>query len=716
MSYDLLMGTRRSVTADPFSTLAQKAASVTAARGLSDASVTKLALSTESYGEEQATTLKNTYNSFETSIKAMASDLGLSVEAYQVAAASLAGMMTADPRSAINAKMRQIGADSTVMSAGVLGGTAERLAIEAYDERDNRNAQMHSVVFNLLSSRQDEFGETLFPTIIASPNEVGVHLAVKMFYVYNDFKRSANGALADYNRKNVMRAYRDMTVLKNELTRVVPVLRTAGDDKNDDKFVPVAIAPAFTDDLGVGVSVQTAWLKTDTKIDLLGISQTNELLASGIMGPTDSLDTYITLDKVLVSVTDGTDTDVFELDVGTIPSATFTYAPTGNYRKMIVALDSDSAVVGTNTTKINGAALDLLDELATHDARVQVNISGSVTLDRGDSIVNKGSLALVTLRNAAGNLVTGSVFDTLAAKLEKAEIIGYKITAFRANSNLRQRGQLVDTQTEYRVIPVPFRSPIGVLSPAARAQAGDETQALQTLVNLTGTRVSNEAVLALKRWESAQENYKAVATASGNLPETNAVGSAYMIPTFIRESANLPLTVDSLKSHERFSDIRANLTEKIRFVANELLRQSEYMAVAAVLTGNSAFKPTVIVATDQVIHNYLSVSGDLRLLGDQFDVRVVSTLAEPIKNKIYVTFGVFDQSRNTTVNPLNSGNMLYTPEMVLNLPISRDGQVSNELTVTPRFAHIVNCPVLGVIDVSGLPTVINKVTMNMKSV
>ena len=79
MSYDLLMGTRRSVTADPFSTLTQKAASVTAARGLSDSSVTKLALSTENYGEEQATTLKNTYNSFETSIKAMASDLGLSL-------------------------------------------------------------------------------------------------------------------------------------------------------------------------------------------------------------------------------------------------------------------------------------------------------------------------------------------------------------------------------------------------------------------------------------------------------------------------------------------------------------------------------------------------------------------------------------------------------------------------------------------------------------
>lgn len=716
MSVELLLGTKSVLPETPVSTLAKKASAVVSARTLSDKNVTALALSTESYGDEAATALTNTYNSFESALKNMVKDLGISAESWQMTAATIGGMMAADPAGALSAKIRPVTADTVLLNPGVNGGSMERAAaIEAYDERDNRNSQMHTVVYNLLASRMDDFAETLFPTIVASPNEMGVTVALKFFYVYNDFKRATTGSLANYNRKNVMRAAKDMSILKNELTRAVPVLRTSGEDKNDDKFVSTTIAPAWTEDLGVGVSVQTGWLKVDTKVDLLGLSQTNELLASGIMGPTDALDSYMKLNAVLVRVTDGTNTDVFQIDLSTNPAATLTYAPTGNYRKMLLAMDSDSIVLTDKTTQLNGQPLVLLDELATYKARVQLNINGNVLLDKGDTIVNRGSLQLTTLRNAAGNLVTGSVFDTLAEKIASAEVIGYKLDTWRANSNLRQRGQLMDTQIEYRVIPVPFRSPIGVLAPAGRA-AGEDTQPLQTLVSTTGRRMTNEAILTLQKWEKDLEAYQAVADASGTLPEMAAIGSAYVIPAFMREEANLPLTVDSLKSHERFKDIRGALIEKIRFLANELQRRSEYQAVAAFLMNNPNFKPTVIVATDPVIHNYLSVDGDLRLLGDSFDVKVVSTIAQPIENKIYVTFGVFDQQRNTTVNPLNSGNTLYTPELVLNLPISRDGQHSNELTVTPRFIQFFNLPVLGVINVRGLPAVTNKQAVHTKEI
>ena len=709
MSAELLLGKRNAAPENLISSMAHKVATITASASLSAKANTALAMSTESYGDTEVQSLTNTYNQFETTLKAMAIDMGLSLESHQLTAGAIAGMMSADPQAALSAKVRPAAADVVLMNPGVVGGSMERMAVEAYDERENRNAQMHSVVFNMLSSRQDEFAETLFPTIITSPNEVGLTVALKMYYVYNDFKRSANGALANYNRKNVMRANKDMSILKNELTRVVPVLRTGGADKNDDRFV--AGVPGWSEDLGVGITVPTGWVKTDIKVDLLGLSQTNELLASGIMGATDSLDTYIKIKRVLVKITDGTATEYFPLDVRSIPTAAFTYAPQGNYRKMLLAMDSDSVVLSEDTVSVTGAPLTLLAELATHKARVHLNINGNVIIDKGDAIINRGTMQLTTMRNAADQLVTGAAFVALAAKLASAEVIGWEIEAWRANSNLRQRGQLADTQLDYRVIPVPFRSPIGALAPAARASA-DDTQPLQTLVTLTGRRVSNEAIFTLKRWEKEMENYHAVADTSGALPEMNALGSVYLIPTFMREEANLPVTVDSLKSHERFKDIRAALIEKIRFLANELHRRSEYSSVATVLTGNAAFKPTVIVATDPVIHNYLSMDGDLRLLGDSFEVKVVSTIAEPLQNKIYVTFGVFDQQRNTTVNPLNSGNLLYTPELVLNLPISRDGQHSNELTVTPRFAHIVNLPVLGVIDVFGLPAVTNKVVVH----
>lgn len=717
MSINKLIGQRRSLLTDPVSTLVGKVAQLTASRNMSDKQIGQLAIATESISESDAQQLTSVYNNFESTLRACVSDSGIAAEGYQYEAATMAGMLATDPVGAMTARPRALPTNSVVMVDSVPDAYPERgISMEAYDERENRNAQMNSIIYNLLASRQDEFGETLFPTIIASPNEVGVTIAMKLFYVFNDFKRSASGALANYNRKNLIRAYADTEILKNELTRVVPVLRTSGSDANTDKFASTTDVPSWSDSLGMGVLVDTAPLKVDTKVDLIAISQTNELLQSGVMGPTDALDTHIKLEKLYAKVENGTgDVDIIELNVLDLPSSVFTYSPQGNSRRMMLNVDTDSLVMSDKTVKVGGGAFTVLTELANHNARIQLTMSGSVVLDQGICSVSRGQLSLVALRNNANQLVNGATFTDFADKIAKIEIIGYTLQAFRANSNLRQRGQLVDTQTEYRVIPVNYHSPLSILAPTARDSA-DDTAAIQTLITATGIRISNQAVNALLRAEQTLSNYAAVADASGTLPDMSAIGHYLVKPTFFSDSINLTTTVDSLKSHERLKDIRAALVEKIRYFANEMYRASEYQAASAVLTGNTAGKPTVIVATDPVLKNYLTADGDLRTLGESFDVVVVSTLATSINSKIYITFGVFDQARNTAINPLNFGNMLYTPELVVNLPISRDGQTSKELTVTPRFAHIVNLPVMTALTVTGLPGVTGKVTVNTKDI
>lgn len=716
MSVNKLIGQSRSMLVDPVAQLSAKVAQLTASRNMSDKQIGEMAIATENLSEANTQQLTSVYNNFETTLRATVADSGMAVEGYQIEAATIAGMMGTNPMAAMAARPRALPANSVVVDSGSSDSYTERsFSMEAYDERENRNAQMNSIVYNLLSSRQDEFGETLFPTIITSPNEIGVTIAMKLFFVFNDFKRSATGALANYNRKNLIRAYADTEILKNELTRVVPVLRTGGSDANLDKFAAVTDVPSYTEALGVGVLVPTGALKVDTKVDLIAISQTNELLQSGVMGPTDALDSFIKLDKLFIKVADGAATDVFAIDMADLPQSVFTYSAQGNSRRMVLNMDTDSLVFSSKIKKLDGTALTALDELATQSARVQLTISGNVSLDKGDCSVTRGQLSLVTLRNAANQLVTGADFTTMAGKIAACEIIGYTLTAFRANSNLRQRGQLVDTQTEYRVIPVRFRSPLSILAPTARDSA-DDTSAIQTLVTATGIRASNEAVNALIRTEVSLDNYSPVADASGTLPEMSAIGHFMVKPVFYKAALDLANMVDSRTSHERIKDIRAALVEKIRYYANEMYRSSEYQAASAVLTGNTSGKPTVIVATDPVLHNYLTADGDLRTLGESFDVVVVSTLASPIVGKIYITFGVFDQTRNTSINPLNFGNMLYTPELVLNLPISRDGQVSKELTVTPRFTHIVNLPVMTALTISGLPGVTGKVTVNNRTI
>lgn len=718
MSAHKLLSGRKVSVVDPIADLTSKIGQISSSRSFNDEKIGQIAIATESLDSNSEQMLVNVYNNIESTIKTIAADFNIACESHQIEAASMAGIFATNPKSLLTTKLKGFSSDAVVMSAGVSDGFVDRpqLSMEAYDERDNRNAQLYSIVYNLLASRQDDFGETFFPTLIVNPAEAGITLSVKLFYVYNDFKRSVNGALANYGRKSVIRAYADADILKNELTRAIPVLRDGGGaDDNTDKFVDVAKVPAWSEALGSGISVTTGALKVDTRVDLIGLSQTNELLNSGIMGPSDTLDTYLKLDSVYFELTDGVKTEVIRVKTDGLPASTFTYAPQGNYRRMLLAMDTDSVVLDQNTTTVTGAPVTLLPELANHKVRLQLSVTGNVSLDKGDAHVSRGSLTLTTMRNAAGQLVTGASFNTMAAKISGAVMIGYTSEAYRANSNIRQRGQLLDSQIEYRAIPVPYRSPISVIMPAIN-HGGEDNTALQTLITTTGIRVSNEAVSTLLKSAAALSSYNPVANASGELPEMSAIGHYHVKPVFFKEAMNLATVVDSLKSHEKIKDIRAALVEKIRFYANEMYRMSEYKSAASVLTGNVGFKPTVIVGTDPVIYNYIMADGDLRTLGETFEVRVVSTLDSRVTGKVFISFGVFDSSRNTAVNPLNFGNMLYSPELTVQMPVSRDGQVSQELIVVPRFAHIVNLPVLSVLDVAGLSEVVNKVPVNMHQI
>lgn len=719
MSAQKLLSSRKVAVYDPISELAGKIGQISSSRSFNDEKIGQYAVSTESLGTNEEQMLTSIYNNIESTIKTITQDFGIAVEAHQLEAATMGGMFATNPRMFLNAKPKDFNPSTTVISGSVTDGYSQRpqITMEAYDERDNRNAQLYSIIFNLLSSRQDDFGETFFPTIIVNPNEVGVTLSVRIFYVFNDLRRSVTGALANYGRRNIIRAYADHDILKNELTRAIPVLRTGGGaDDNTDKFVPVADVPSWSVDLGANnIVVPTGALRVDSRVDLIGLSQTNELLSSGIMGPSDTLDTYIKLESVFVRVTSGASTDIIRIATDHIPLSTFTYAPQGNYRRMILTMDTDSFVLDDSTRDVRGGVLETLPELASHKVRVQLTMTGNVVIDKGDCVVNRGNISLVTLRNSADQLVTGGTFDSLAARINSAEVIGYTLTAFRANSNIRQRGQLVDSQIEYRAIPVPYRSPMSIIMPAINANS-DDNSALQTLITATGIRVSNEAVTSLLRTQVSLSAYNPVANSQGELPEITAIGHFYVRPTFFTETINMSGTVDSLKSHERLKDIRAALVEKIRFYANEMYRDSEYKAAASVLTGNTGLKPTVIVGTDPVLYNYIMSDGDLRTLGETFDVKIVSTLDRRVEGKIFLSFGVFDATRNTSVNPLNFGNMFYSPELTIVMPVSRDGQVSKELIVAPRFVHNVNLPIMTVLTVTNLPEVTNKVAVHSRQI
>lgn len=678
--------------------------------------VTRSALALEGLSDHQVHALTVATNELSTALEAIASELNISkhITRAQIDAATAAGVLVGDIKSFLQADIQRATASTETM--GVVNISVEdsfsarSLAMEAYDERDNRNAAVYSIAYNMQAARQDDFGEAFFPTIVVTPDQVGFGVTVRLMSVMNDFYRQITGEIDKYERKNLIRALADPTILKNEMTRIIPVYRAQA----ADKFVDTAVVPSRTV-LLEGEPIETAPLAVGKKLSLLGISQTDTLLANGLMDVTDSIDTGAVLQTVYLKVGD----DVLQYNVTNLPLSNFAYSVQNNYRVMTLNFDTSSVLLNKATKQADGSNLVSLLPVVTQDliVRLAMNLSGTINIETADTVVYGNGISVFSVQNAAGEMLDLSAAPAAAvvALFNNAQILGYELKAYRTNLNRRQRGQLINTTYYTQLYNVNLRSPITAIHPVT-VEGQNDASDLAALITATRIRTSNAAVGTLLETASLLNEYVDARDYEGVGPDVLGAGRFFVKPTFFSEIIDINTAIDSLKSHERAMDIQAVLVNKIRDYAYRMYRDSEYKAAADALAGGVAPVPSVIIGTDPVLARYLTVTGDLRTLGNEFDVKIVSTLDVRVAGKIFVTFGVFDESRNSSVSPLNFGNMAYSPEVTIVLPISRNGQVSRELAVQPRFLHINNLPIMTVLSVNGITDVLNKVPVNFKNV
>lgn len=687
---------------------------------VADKGLAKLAIGTESLDQATAGRLESAVESLRDmlaslSVENLGGELDKDFTEAQVEAAQAAGIMGADPEQSMNQQSVVVPAGTE--SSEVVGfesisdGMSKRaFGREAYDESANRNAAVYSMAYNLKAARQDEFGETLYPTVTITPDNIGFAVSIRLIQVYDDFKRNISGNLDNYNMINIVRGFANPNVLKNELTRATPVVRT----ESLAHFVAPADVPAAAIMLD-GESIVTAPLKFNNSFSMIAISQTDALLANGAMDTTDSIDPGgLRLRSVYAKIGD----NVVRFQTKDLPLSTFQAAPQGHQRQMSLSFTTEAVLLNNKTKRQDGAALTgaLLAGLVTQDHIVRVNLSvtGSMNVQTGETNLMASNLRVVRVQNSDGETLDHKVAGdakVLADAIEGGANIGFDLLANRANANRRQRGQLLDVSYFNQVYTVPFRSPISALKPVnsdSSAEAGD----LAALISATQIRTSNAAVTQLLDTASVLNAF-VDSRETGNGPSILGVARYLVKPTYFAESVDAATDIDSITTTERAKDLQSLLVNKIRDLAFRMWRDSEYQAMATVMKGGAEHTPTVIIATDPVLARYIQIDGDLRTAGASFDVRVVSTLDERMHGRIAVTFGDF--SNTNEPNPLHFGNMAWKPELTLNLPISRNGQISKELTVQPAFLHITNLPILSFIEVSNVTDVMtSKVSLNME--
>lgn len=662
------------------------------------------AFGNESFSESSQSALVTSSNQIHTDlVRALAGTSVIATEG-QMAAATESMLMASNVKGALASRVNVTSTDNGVPFVGI-GGLADAFgqrnaAFEAYSEQDNVNVLANTVTFNILAGRQNKAGELFFPTVTVPSDNVGVSVTIRLYQVHDDIKRNLSGAQANFNRKNIHRALIDHTILKNDTTKAVPVYRaeSAGNFTTD-----VAAADVVSE----GETIKTAPLAFGKKMDFLALSMTDTLLASGVMTREDSLDTAVTLTGVYLKV------GANVIHFGTEAMALSNFIATGqdNYRVQKLNFETSSLVIGKNTKTVAKAALagDLAGIVSGDlSVRLALDVNGSVNIESGDLVAHANGLTVVSIYDVASkqavSLTTGTGL-ALKAAIEAGSWVGYDVKAYRSNADRRERGQLLDTTYYSQIWAVPLRSPLTALRPV-NAPAQSDGADLECLASTTFARTSGAAITTLldvAEMLQAQQGLNLDPTA---VPETLGVARFLVKATFIAGIVEIGANVNNLSSHELENDIRAVLVNRIRDVAYRLYRDSEFQAVVESGAAGTTEEPTVICITDPMTARYLMIDGEVRTAGPTFALKVETTPDLRMAGKIAIALGYPEQSSNS-VNSLHFGNMLWSPEIVLTLPISRDGKISKELTVQPRFRHIVNVPILGMLQVNGLPEVVS---------
>lgn len=687
-------------------------------------------LSMESIDPIRMQELESAATGLQTALETIANDNGISANLTkaQIDAGTAAGVMASNIKSSlVQPIVREMPAMEGMNFIG-LGPSTQgsdstttriRAALEAYDETENRNAASYSIAYNMQAARQDEFGEAFFPTIVVSPDQVGFSISIRLVTVFNEIRRQITGNLDEFKKRNIIEAVIDPTILRNDQTNIIPVYR----DESKHHFVDSAlIAP--TQVLLDDEPIMTAPIAMGAKFSLLAISQTEALLETGLLDNSDSIDPSIQLSKVYLRVkgaaADGSDDEAFAFNVSLLPYANFVYSVQGNYRLNTLNFTTQALKINKDTKQVDGSASALLNAISVgeYTVRLGTSVSGSVNLELADTNLFSNKVEVVSVQNKDGVKLslTDAAVAPIVAAFAKAELVGYELKARRTNLNRRQRGQLLDTSWNGQTYTVPLHAPISIPRPINSGDQNDSSD-LAALVTATRIATSNAAVTELLRVSDVLQDFSYNKDPVGDTPAILGTGRYLVKPFYEKFKLDVAKEVDSLKSSDRAENIQALIVNKLRDLAYRMYRDSGYKAAADALSGGIAPIPTVVIGTDPVLARYINVTGDLRTLGGEFQVKIVSTLDQRMAGKVFMTFTVLDGGQDGTPNPLQFGNMAWKPELTMVLPMPRNGQISKELTVQPSYVHINHLPVLAMLEVEGIEDIVaNKVSINMHSV
>jgi hypothetical protein len=661
-----------------------------------------LTIGFESLTTGNATLLENYLDQASSTITQQAQDVGFTPEQIKdfgpgLEAATIvlgaAGNLSEYARMAATS----VASGANVVQASSVGFDYGSPSLEAFDEVPLKEMLDYSIGWNLMAARQDAFGEAFFRTIVVTPELGGVDVTVPLVTVFDKAEHEKSGKRSDFKRRNLVDAFVDKDILADESTRLVPVRYV--DNSNASYFVPAGAVGAYSVTVA-GVSVPTAPLAMGQSIDLLGASSYEPLIGLGALDINDAIDKGAKIAALYLQTATGK--PAIKFSTGSIPRASWVKSPEGSYRDLVLSFDSFLRF-DKDTVAVDGTAVSELAAIvgSNRTAVFDVKIKGDMNVETGNTSTMAFPITLRSLKDENGLDIATDSGDgaTIKAAVEATKVIGYDIDANRTNSNRRTVGLRVNNNLFTNRYQIPVGSPISVQAPHS---SNNDAADLKALIAVARVRNSNNAVTKLTQTaEFLEEHYIDGLSDDEIFGMFPGMGRYLLKPYFETHELDMEASINTIASHEKADDISAVLVQAIRDVGIRLYQRSRYQAALDVLTGGTGETPRLVVGTDQVISRYLIVPGDTRTFGQTFpNSSIVVSQDLRVRGKIFLAF-VRDGQEGIDV--LSFGNHLWIPELVTTVTnVSRNNQQIKETQVQPRTLHMINAPVMAVINVSNL--------------
>lgn len=603
--------------------------------------------------------------------------------------------------------------------------TSSAVAREYYSDKDlDKNLGLSWALNVRALETQSKFAETLYPTITVETNDVGITIRTKVTTVTRGLLNALleKDSVAD-DRAPLHWALSDHKVLDDDAIRIVPYRMEDG--KNAEFFVDPAVVANTSARLGRVPEYPTNFLNfTQKKFNVFRLAAHPGIVQAGY-DETDEVAPGASLGRLLLSVREKGQAlaagQLVEVITRDMQFASFQRPAEGDGRELVLQFRHTLHSLSGKTLDRDG--LELAAMAAFKQQELTVRYSMTVTMSlfttgqrNGELIISGHNLDIESVIDDAGieQPIEGSI-KTLTDNLV-IEMYGWKLDATRTNENRRSQGLMLDPIWEQENYKLQYGSPMMTKQPINTEY--NDTERLDDLVSAINIRNELLAVgQTIAYTEQIKQCYAARITAYDR-PAIRGLGRHWVGCWYSEEDFNVRDVVQSLETKDALINARQALMQRLGDQVTRAVQESRYIQSMRLISADPSALPKVIIATDEPTAAMLLLQmGETRLLGDRYEYEVITTNDDRWRVEDKATKTVARRLQWMLKVPgvedgaycvLNWGNHFWSPIMVTNINIQRNGATSKELAAQPRNAHINHAPITGLLWIKGITDLVAK--------